>query len=37
LRGFVKAGLREAEFADQPASGADGRSFTAAYARPGAA
>lgn len=37
LRGFVKAGLREAEFADQPAIGADGRSFTAAYARPGAA
>jgi SAM-dependent methyltransferase len=37
LRGFIKAGLGEAEFADQPATGARGRFFTAVYARPGAA
>jgi SAM-dependent methyltransferase len=37
LRGFLEAGLREAEFADQPATGAGGRFFTAVYARPGAA
>jgi SAM-dependent methyltransferase len=37
LRGFIRAGLREAEFADQPATGAGGRFFTAVYARPGAA
>jgi SAM-dependent methyltransferase len=37
LRGFIKAGLREAEFADQPAIGAHGRFFTAVYTRPGAA
>ncbi|HZC61313.1 MAG TPA: class I SAM-dependent methyltransferase [Streptosporangiaceae bacterium] len=35
LRGFIKAGLREAEFADQPAAEAHGRFFTAVYARPG--
>jgi len=34
LRGFIKAGLREAEFADQPAAEAHGRFFTAVYARP---
>lgn len=34
LRGFIQAGLREAEFADQPATGAHGRFFTASYARP---
>ncbi len=33
LRGFIQAGLREAEFADQPATGAHGRFFTASYAR----
>jgi SAM-dependent methyltransferase len=37
LRGFIQAGLREAEFADQLATGAHGRFFTAVYARPGAA
>jgi 2-polyprenyl-3-methyl-5-hydroxy-6-metoxy-1,4-benzoquinol methylase len=37
LRGFIQAGLREAEFADQPATGTHGRFFTAVYARPGAA
>ena len=35
LRRFIKAGLREAEFADQPAAEAHGRFFTAVYARPG--
>ena len=35
LRGFIQAGLREAEFADQPATEAHGRFFTAVYARPG--
>jgi SAM-dependent methyltransferase len=33
LRGFIKAGLHEAEFADQPATEAHGRFFTAVYAR----
>ena len=33
LRGFVQAGLREAEFADQPATEAHLRFFTAVYAR----
>jgi SAM-dependent methyltransferase len=33
LRGFVQAGLHEAEFADQPAIGAHLRFFTAVYAR----
>ena len=37
LRGFIQAGLHEAEFADQPATDADGRFFTAVYARPGTA
>jgi SAM-dependent methyltransferase len=37
LQGFIEAGLREAEFADQPATGAHGRFFTAVYARPGVA
>jgi SAM-dependent methyltransferase len=37
VHGFVEAGLREAEFTDQPATGAHGRFFTAIYARPGAA
>jgi 2-polyprenyl-3-methyl-5-hydroxy-6-metoxy-1,4-benzoquinol methylase len=37
LHGFIKAGLREAEFTDQPATEAHGRLFTAVYARPGAA
>jgi SAM-dependent methyltransferase len=36
LRGFIDAGLREAQFADQPAAEAHGRFFTAVYARPGA-
>jgi SAM-dependent methyltransferase len=36
LRGFIKAGLREAEFADQPVAETHGRFFTAVYARPGA-
>ena len=36
LRGFIDVGLREAEFADQPAAEAHGRFFTAVYARPGA-
>ena len=35
LRGFIKAGLREAEFADQPATETHGRFFTAVYARSG--
>jgi 2-polyprenyl-3-methyl-5-hydroxy-6-metoxy-1,4-benzoquinol methylase len=35
LREFIEAGLREAEFADQPATGSHGRFFTAVYARPG--
>jgi 2-polyprenyl-3-methyl-5-hydroxy-6-metoxy-1,4-benzoquinol methylase len=34
LRGFIAAGLREAEFADQPATEAHGRFFTAVYTRP---
>jgi SAM-dependent methyltransferase len=33
LRGFIKAGLDEAEFADQPATEAHDRFFTAVYAR----
>jgi SAM-dependent methyltransferase len=33
LQGFVQAGLHEAEFADQPATEAHGRFFTAVYAR----
>jgi SAM-dependent methyltransferase len=33
LRGFVQAGLHEAEFADQPATGTHPRFFTAVYAR----
>ena len=37
LHGFIEAGLREAEFTDQPATEARGRFFTAIYARPGAA
>lgn len=37
LCGFIKAGLREAEFADQPGTEAHGRFFTTVYARPGAA
>jgi SAM-dependent methyltransferase len=35
LRGFIQAGLREAEFGDQPAAGGHGRFFTAVYSQPG--
>lgn len=34
LRGFTEAGLRETEFADQPARPPHGRFFTAVYTRP---
>jgi hypothetical protein len=33
LRGFIQAGLREDQLADQPGTGAHGRFFTAIYAR----
>jgi hypothetical protein len=35
LRGFIQAGLREAEFTDQPAVPPHGRFFTAVYTQPG--
>jgi SAM-dependent methyltransferase len=35
LSGFAGAGLRETEFADQPATPPHGRFFTAVYSRPG--
>jgi SAM-dependent methyltransferase len=35
LSGFAGAGLRETEFADQPATPPHGRFFTAVYTRPG--
>lgn len=37
LLGFAAAGLRETEFADQPATPPHGRFFTAVYTRPGPA
>ncbi len=37
LGGFTAAGLRETEFADQPATPPYGRFFTAVYTRPGRA